>query len=102
MSLYKEINTSCFRYSDDIDTFIESIVEPSFYVSALANMSAFGDRLHPYRGHAPEALFEIRDLGVRPDIIYIDSAKNRLKFDVAYECFANAKLCGDDWEWGAR
>ncbi|MFN3214185.1 MAG: hypothetical protein ACE37M_13860 [Henriciella sp.] len=101
LTRYREINTSCFRYIDDIDAFIESTVEHGFYASALANLSVFGDRFHPYRGHAPEALFEIRDLGVEPDIIYIDSAKDRINLNAAYECFPNAKLCGDDWTWGA-
>jgi hypothetical protein len=101
LTRYREINTSCFRHIDDIDAFIESTVEHGFYASALANLSVFGDRFHPYRGHAPEALYEIRDLGVEPDIVYLDSAKDRINLNAAYECFPNAQLCGDDWTWGA-
>ncbi|GAB5455811.1 MAG: hypothetical protein Hens2KO_20400 [Henriciella sp.] len=101
LTRYREINSSCFRYIDDIDGFIESTATHGFYASALANLSVFGDRFHPYRGSAPNVLYELRDLGVEPDIVYIDSAKNRANLDAAYECFPKAKLCGDDWEWGA-
>ena len=100
LSRYREINASCFRYIDDIDAFIESTVEHGFYASALANLSVFGNRFHAYRGHAPEALYEIRDLGIQPDIVYLDSAKDRINLDAAYKCFPEAKICGDDWTWG--
>ena len=101
LTRYREINPSCFRYIDDIDAFIESTSTHGFYKSALANMSVFGDRFHPYRGAAPDVLYEIRDLGIQPDIVYIDSAKNRINLDAAYECFPEARICGDDWTWGA-
>lgn len=100
LTRYREINPSCFRYIDDIDAFIESTATHGFYASALANLGVFGDRFHPYRGLAPDVLYEIRDLGIKPDIIYLDSAKNRINLDAAYECFPDAQICGDDWTWG--
>lgn len=100
LTRYRKINPSCFRYIDDIDGFIDSTAKNGFYRSALANMSVFGARFHPYRGSAPDVIYEIRDLGVKPDIVYIDSAKNRANLDAAYECFPDARICGDDWSWG--
>ena len=100
LTRYRDANPSCFRYIDDIDAFIESTATNGFYKSALANMSPFGERFHPYRASAPDALYEIRDLGVEPDIVYIDATKNRVILDAVYECFPEARSCGDDWTWG--
>jgi hypothetical protein len=70
-------------------------------LSALANLRAYADRFVPVRAQSPQVLHELASLGVQPDIIYFDSNKLLDDLQVARRLFPSARLCGDDWTWGA-
>ncbi|QAU35536.1 hypothetical protein [Janthinobacterium sp. 17J80-10] len=84
----------------NVDQMIADLKTHGVYLSACANISEFSDRFIPVRGRSPEALYDIADCGVIPDIIYVDALKLEDDLRSAHELFPNAILCGDDWTWG--
>ena len=93
------IGPQVWKYIDDVDKAIESTQKHGFYKQAIANLSQFGDRIIPMRGPAADILPEIKNIGVSPSIVYIDSIKTRATIDEAYDNFPLAQICGDDWTW---
>ena len=53
----------------------------------------------PIRGVSPDKLYELRDLGVVPELIYIDSDKHGADLEACHELFPECVICGDDWTW---
>lgn len=70
------------------------------YNAFLSAMWEYRCRIVPVKGASPAKLYEIHELGIRPDIIYFDSDKKGYDFPVAAKLFPNATICGDDWSWG--
>jgi hypothetical protein len=69
------------------------------YQVALNNIREFRDRFIPVRRRSPEALRYLHRRRIRPQLIYIDAAKDDDELRVAHALFPNAILCGDDWNW---
>jgi hypothetical protein len=93
---------SCFAKVPDRDAFIDSVRRHGPFKSALANVAAYGERFVPVRAESPRILTELSELGAAPDIIYFDSNKLLDDLEVAHRLFPQARLCGDDWTWGAE
>ena len=93
------IAPQAWKYIDDADEAIKSAEKHGFYKQAIANLSQFGDRIIPIRGRAADILPEIKNIGLSPRIVYIDSNKTRASIDEAYASFPLAHICGDDWTW---
>jgi hypothetical protein len=91
----------CFKEIDDRDEFIGSVRSKGSFLSAMANIKKYSNRFYPVKESSPEALYVLHELGVKPDLIYIDSDKVLNDLDVCKEIFPQAILCGDDWTWGA-
>jgi hypothetical protein len=71
------------------------------YQTFLANLWADRERVVPLRGRSPEKLHELAELGVIPDLVYLDSDKSGVELELCHELFPSAILCGDDWTYGA-
>lgn len=97
---YKTSLPRCFDKIKDVDKFINSVEENGNFNSALANIKQYQERYIPVRGYSPGELHELKRIGIKPDIIYIDSVKHREDLDVAFNLFENVKIFGDDWTWG--
>lgn len=91
----------CFKKITDRAEFIGSVKSNGPFLSAMANIKKYSSRFYPVREFSPEALYVLHELGVNPDLIYIDSDKVLDDLDVCRELFPQAILCGDDWTWGA-
>lgn len=92
----------CFNNIADRDEFIWSVRSNGCFLSAMANIKKYSGRFYPVKESSPEALFVLHELGVKPDLIYIDSDKVLNDLDVCKALFPNSILCGDDWTWGAE
>lgn len=92
---------ACFSKIKDRAAFIQSVREHGPYMSALANVQTYKDRFIPVQAYSPEVLYEIYDIGIKPQLIFFDSDKVLNNLEVCYELFPDAILSGDDWTWGA-
>ncbi len=79
--------------------FLADVTSNGPYRTALANVSEFKDRFIPYRGLSPGALFDLKDAGIEPDIVYIDCDKKPDELEVSHKLWPNARITGDDWHW---
>ena len=66
----------------------------------MANIGAYRDRFVPVRGPSPDVLYEMHDMGIKPDLIYVDATKSLVDLVVCDRLFPEAILSGDDWTWG--
>lgn len=85
---------------DDRAAVIASVREHGGYLSSNANVREYADRFFPVRGRSPAKLYELKDAGVVPDMVYFDSNKQMDDLAVAHDLWPDAILCGDDWTWG--
>jgi hypothetical protein len=92
---------SCFKNIKDRQEFINSVRKHGPYVSALANVKKYKDRFIPVKAFSPQVLYELHDIGVKPQLIYFDSNKMLDDLDISQKLFPDAILTGDDWLWGA-
>ena len=67
--------------------------------TCLANLAPHRDRIVPVRARARDVLDELADLGLRPDLVYIDADKKREDLDVCHRLWPDAVLSGDDYLW---
>ena len=72
------------------------------YHTFLVNLWDHRQRVIPLRGRSPEKLYELAQLGVAPDLVYLDSDKSGVELEVCHELFPDAILCGDDWTYAWR
>ncbi len=66
------------------------------------NLWDYRKRVVAVCGYAPAKLYELRELGLRPDVIYFDSDKTGSGMSEAATLFPDALIAGDDWTWGRR
>jgi len=69
------------------------------FPTCMANLKGFEDRFVPYQAAAPEALYELKEKGFNPDLIYIDADKKAEPIEVCHTLWPNARITGDDWHW---
>jgi ubiquinone/menaquinone biosynthesis C-methylase UbiE len=91
-----------FKTIKDRKAFIQSVRQHGAYISAVANMNKYKDRFIPVQNYSPQILYELYNLGVRPELIYFDSNNSLNDLEVCLELFPQAILSGDDWTWGAK
>jgi hypothetical protein len=79
------------------------VVGKNIYHLFLSSCWEFRERIIPVRGTSPTELQVIADLGVQPDLIYIDGdhAYDAALADIetSHRLFPQALLTGDDWTW---
>jgi predicted O-methyltransferase YrrM len=76
---------------------------PNLYDTFLAECWAYRDRIVPLRAASVAGLLRVRELNLRPDIVYIDG-DHRYEAVVAdltttLDLFPEATIVGDDWDW---
>lgn len=69
------------------------------YDSFLSSMWELKARVTPVRGKAADILTDLHQLGLRPDLIYIDADKKGDEIAICDELFPDALIGGDDWNW---
>ena len=75
----------------------------TLYETFLVNCWDYKDRLTPLRMRTMEGLDYLKELGVEPDMIYIDAdhAYSSVMEDITKSInnFPKARIVGDDWRW---
>lgn len=78
---------------------------PTLYETFLVNCWEYKNRLIPLRMTTLEGMARVHQLGLEPDLIYVDAAHDydsvMQDLTMAYAYFPGAILCGDDWRWSA-
>ncbi len=69
------------------------------YDSFLSSMWELKASVTPVRGKAADLLPDLHQLGLRPDLIYIDADKRGVEIAICDELFPDALIGGDDWNW---
>ena len=78
---------------------VQQLNEPEgMYHTFLANLRVYQDRTVVVRGRS-ERLEELSELGLEPDVIYVDANKERRELDVCRRLWPDAALTGDDYLW---
>ncbi len=90
----------CFFKIEDRERFINSVRINGSYASSIANVSQYKERFIPVQAYSPQVLYELKKLGIKPQLIYFDSTKLMDDLSVCSELFPDAILSGDDWTWG--
>ena len=79
--------------------FLRDVETQKPYPTALANVLAFKDRFIPVQGYSPDKLYELKEMGIAPDVIYIDCNKKPDELEVSHKLWPDAHITGDDWHW---
>ncbi|MFC3052721.1 hypothetical protein [Kordiimonas pumila] len=79
--------------------FVHDVETQTPFCTALANLRGLEDRFIPYRGLSPNALYELKEKGFEPDLVYIDAGKNMTDLEVSHTLWPSARITGDDWHW---
>jgi hypothetical protein len=79
------------------------VVGKNIYHLFLSSCWEFRDRIIPVRGTSPTTLQVVADLGVQPDLVYIDGdhayESAWCDIETSHRLFPRAILTGDDWTW---
>lgn len=75
----------------------------TLYETFLINCWTYKNRLIPLRATTLQGLQIIYNLGIVPDLVYVDASHDFdsvLKdLEKIYSCFPSTLIIGDDWEW---
>lgn len=63
------------------------------------NLASYRSRCVMIQESMPAGFKTLKDVGLAPDIIYLDAMKRRDEFWGAHEAFPDAIFTGDDWSW---
>jgi hypothetical protein len=74
--------------------------ENASFQTFAVNLWDYRDRVIPVRDEAPGALYALAQLGIQPDLIYLDADKTGRELEVCDRLFPGAILTGDDWFMG--
>lgn len=69
------------------------------YKTFLANLWDQQSRVIPVREYSPGILHQLCEMGLQPDLIYLDSDKTGDEIELCHQLFPNAIMTGDDWGW---
>jgi hypothetical protein len=87
----------------DYKQHVPFIDDHPLYDTFLVNMWDYKDRLLPIQSDTIDGLYNIHDLGIVPDLIYIDAGHEYesviKELNILHELFPNVQLCGDDVSW---
>lgn len=82
------------------DAVIEQLsMSDGMYHTFLANLWDRRDRVIPVREYSPGILHTLSEIGLRPDLIYLDSDKLGNEIELCHRLFPSAIMTGDDWGW---
>jgi len=81
------------------EQFARDIETQGPFTTAIANLRGFEKRFVPVRGLSPGALYEIKEAGFTPNLIYIDANKQAADLEVCHKLWPDAQITGDDWHW---
>jgi hypothetical protein len=73
--------------------------EDGTYLSALSNLWNYRERFIPLRGTSPDKLYDIYEIGLTPDLIYIDSNCKLDELELCQELFPESIIAGYNWNW---
>ncbi len=75
----------------------------TLYDTFLANCWSYKDRIVPVRMTTLEGMIKIHQLGIQPDLVYVDAAHSYPDvtgdLEAVYALFPNTIICGDDFDW---
>ena len=76
---------------------------PVLYETFCVNLWDYRDRLVPMRTTTIDGMIYIYQLGLEPDLVYIDAAHDTesvlTDIETAHRYWPRAALVGDDWSW---
>jgi hypothetical protein len=76
---------------------------PTLYETFLRNLRPWRDRVIPIRADSLDALAEIHQAGLMPDLIYLDTEHtyDRVSQELAFctDRWPSATIVGDDYDW---
>lgn len=92
--------------SEDINYFPQLVQKlPTLYETFLVNCWDYKNRLIPLKMKSIEGLTRIHELGINPDLVYVDASHTYqdvlLDLETIYKFFPDTIMCGDDWSWVA-
>ena len=73
--------------------------EDGTYLSALSNLWHYRERFIPIKGTSPDKLYDIYEIGLIPDLIYIDSNCKLNELELCQELFPDTIIAGYNWTW---
>jgi len=79
--------------------FAADVERQGAFSTCMANLCGFEGQFVPYRRLAPQALYELKEKGFTPELIYIDADKKSETLDVCHALWPEARITGDDWHW---
>jgi hypothetical protein len=82
-----------------IATIIANLRRHGNFAIAMNNVRLYKSRFIPIRALGTDALLDLKDRGIEPQMIYIDADKESDDLSIAHQLFPEAILCGDDWLW---
>jgi len=91
--------TRAYPNVEDHYRFVADVERQSPFRTALSNLKGFEKRFIPMRGYSPERLYELAELGITPDMVYIDADKKAEDLEVAFKLWPKIQITGDDWHW---
>ena len=59
----------------------------------------YKDRVFPLKGDSISKMIYLHNIGIKPDIIYLDAEKTSEDIFLIVALFPKAVICGDDWNW---
>ena len=100
-SIDKYINGRHYNmYGASREEVYNQLARPDGFIhTALKNVLPYKDRIIPVVGRSPKELHVLKEYGVEPELIYLDSDKSLQEIDTIYELFPDIVICGDDWTW---
>lgn len=69
------------------------------YHAFLATLWQERERVIPVRGTGQQMLPALFELGLRPDLVFLDADKTAIELNICDDLFPEAIVCGDDWLW---
>jgi hypothetical protein len=68
----------------------------ALYLATLSNLRDFRDRFIPVRELSPRVLYSLHELGIKPDLFFLDSTKTGEELEVFRELWPDAIIAADD------
>jgi hypothetical protein len=102
---YFERNREMYRHVVDLQgmpesEFLAQMRKPdSAYLATLSNLWAYRGRFVPVRGFSPQALIDMNEIGLVPDMIYLDAMKTGDELELVRSMWPRTIITGDDWTW---
>ena len=94
---YTDYSADWEEPSDEI--FAQLGQKGGFYATMLANVRAYRGRIFPVQAMYQNAVEELAEMGLRPDLVYLDADKDGQGVSLVSSLFPGARITGDDYRW---